>query len=103
MFESSILLCLCTLLIVSGEIVKNVPEPPAEIKSIPPPPMRSYGNQNDSLVSDERTVQEGIDISRDAKGIPLETIRFIFHCIKINCFKYFLLYFFDLNVYFRML
>ena len=48
MFKSSILLCLCTVLIVSGEIVKNVPEPPA---------------------SDERTVQKGNDISRDAKGI----------------------------------
>ena len=72
MFKSSIVICVCTVLIVSGKIVKNVPEPPAEIKSIPPPPMKSHGNQNNTLVSDERTVQEGIDISRDAKGIPLE-------------------------------
>jgi len=67
MSKSSILLCLCTVMIVSGEIVKNVPVPPAEIKSIPPPPMKSYGNRNNSLVSDERTAQENIDISRDAK------------------------------------
>ena len=71
--------CLCILMIVSGEIVKNVPEPPAEVKSIPPPPIKNYGNPNNSLVSDERTVQENIDISRDAKGIPSKTIGFIFH------------------------
>ena len=66
-------------MIVSGEIVKNVPEPPAEIKSIPPPPMKIDGNRNNSLVSDERRVQENIDISRDAKGILLKAIRLIFH------------------------
>ena len=75
MFKSSIVLYLCTVLIVSGKIVRNVPEPPAEIKSIPPPPMKIHGNQNNSLVSDERTVQEGIDISRDAKGILLENTK----------------------------
>ena len=84
MSKSFILMCLCTVTIVSGEIVKNVPEPPAEIKSIPPPPMKNYGNRNNSLVSDERTFQENIDISREAKGIPLKTIRFIFHCIVLK-------------------
>ena len=79
MFKSSILLCLCTVMIVSGEIGKNIPEPPAEIKSIPPPPMKSYGDRNDSLTSDERTVQEYIGLSRDAKGIRLRKIRLIFH------------------------
>ena len=72
MLKSSIVLYLCTVLISSGKIVKNVPEPPAEMKSIPPLPMKSHGNQNNSLISDEKTVQEGIDISRDAKGILLE-------------------------------
>ena len=56
----------------SQESPKNVPEPPAEIKSIPPPPMKSNSNQNNSLVSDERTVQDGADVSRDAKGILLK-------------------------------
>ena len=80
MSKSSILLCLCTVMIVSGKILKNVPEPPAEIKSIPPPPMKSPDNQNNSLVSDEKTAPENIDISRDAKGILLKTIRLIFYC-----------------------
>ena len=86
MFESTILVCLCTVLIVSGVIVKNVPEPPAEIKSIPPPPMKSYGDRNDSLTSDERTVQEYIGLSRDAKGIPLENTYAHFSFFKKNIY-----------------
>ena len=93
MFKSSILPCLCTVLIVSGKIVKNVPEPPAEIKSIPPPPMKSHGNHNNSLVSDERTVQEGIVISRDAKGILLENTKVNFSLDLEGTISIYLLYF----------
>ena len=63
-----IILYVCVISLVSCQNNDKAPKPPAELKSIPPPPVDDQAEEI-NYMQDRRSIDNSTDIQREIRGV----------------------------------